>query len=377
NHFGLWELKSEDSELKSEDSELKSEDYIGYELEKVAGNLSIIDHHLEVHPSLSTDEYGVCSDSSELMALKCSPERNSLKALNSMSDFSGKNIESTFSSPSADCFEEIKDITSLSNSADLIQPDKKSLVNLPVVSSSDENAIERIHNDFSVEHLKEAKDTKTLSNVELANAESVQCDSSSSTTLPTGALVDEKKTESICFGDEPTVLWFGNHGAKYGKFGMLNILELSEVLEELYKELNFNLLVVSNNYQKYLDHIAVLNISSSYLEWHPTQIYDYISASDVVIIPNSKTDFSICKSANRAILALSLNVPVVATRTPALELFESSVIFDDWEYGLRSYLSNKSMTKEHVQKAQAVIQQNYSGSVIAQQWMNLLQQVKR
>ncbi|NEQ54241.1 MAG: hypothetical protein F6K11_29620, partial [Leptolyngbya sp. SIO3F4] len=42
NHFGLWELKSEDSELKSEDSELKSEDYIGYELEKVAGNLSII-----------------------------------------------------------------------------------------------------------------------------------------------------------------------------------------------------------------------------------------------------------------------------------------------------------------------------------------------
>lgn len=198
------------------------------------------------------------------------------------------------------------------------------------------------------------------------------------TQLPKVSFPKKRSEEAIYSkSKEPVVLWFGNHGAKYGKFGMLNILKLSEVLEELYKELKFKLLVVSNNYQKYLDNIAVLNISSSYLEWHPTQIYDYISASDVVIIPNSKTNFSICKSANRAVLALSLNVPVVATKTPALELFESCIIFDDWEYGLRSYLSNKSIAREHVQKAQAVIQENYSGPIIAHQWINLLEQVKR
>ena len=97
----------------------------------------------------------------------------------------------------------------------------------------------------------------------------------------------------------------------------------------------------------------------------------------MTIIPNSKSDFSICKSANRAVLSLSLGVPVVATKTPALIPFEECTIIDNWEQGLREYLTNKELANSHIKKAQSTIQKNYSGEAIANQWINVLNQVVR
>ncbi|NJM18032.1 MAG: hypothetical protein HC836_25140 [Richelia sp. RM2_1_2] len=138
-----------------------------------------------------------------------------------------------------------------------------------------------------------------------------------------------KKIANSC----KTVLWFGNHGAAYGNFGMLNLLDIAEPLIKVSQEINFRLLVVSNNYKKYCKYIQPLPFSTDYMEWDLFSIYNNISQSDVVIIPNSQCAFSICKSANRAILSLSLGVPVVATRTPALEDLNECIIIDDWEGG--------------------------------------------
>ena len=52
-----------------------------------------------------------------------------------------------------------------------------------------------------------------------------------------------------------TIIWFGNHGAAYGNFGMLNLLDIVEPLIKVSKEINFRLLVVSNNYKKYCKYI--------------------------------------------------------------------------------------------------------------------------
>jgi hypothetical protein len=172
-----------------------------------------------------------------------------------------------------------------------------------------------------------------------------------------------------------TVLWFGNHGAKYGNFGMLNILAVAPALKTLAQAQPLRLMVVSNSREKYDEQIAPLPFDTDYLPWHPRKIYDYIGASDVVIVPNSQSVYSICKSANRAVLALSQGVPVVASSTPALAPFAGCVWLDDWEGGLRAYLSQPAVARSHVLQAQAVIAECYSGEAIAQSWLKLLGQV--
>lgn len=172
-----------------------------------------------------------------------------------------------------------------------------------------------------------------------------------------------------------TVLWFGNHGAKYGNFGMLNILDVAPALHVISQLLPLRLVVVSNSREKYEQHIEPLPFETTYLRWHPRKMYEYIRASDVVIVPNSQSAFSICKSANRAVLALSQGTPVVASHTPALDLLSECIWLDDWEAGLREYLLNPSVVKAHLATAQQVIEANFSGEVIAQKWLKLLNQV--
>ena len=172
-----------------------------------------------------------------------------------------------------------------------------------------------------------------------------------------------------------TILWFGNHGAKYGSFGMSSILDTATAIETISREQSIRLVVVSNSRDKYEQFIQPLPFKTHYLRWHPRAIYSYIQASDVVIIPNSQSVYSICKSANRAVLALSQGTPVVASCTPALALFEGCVVLDDWEKGLRQYLLDPEISQTHVALAQQAIARNLSGDKIAQQWLALIEDV--
>lgn len=188
----------------------------------------------------------------------------------------------------------------------------------------------------------------------------------------------DKSSKSLSVKDNvKRIIWFGHHGARYGNFGMLNILDIVEHLIKISNEINFTLLVVSNNYEKYSKHILPLPFSTEYIDWDPVNIYQHISQSDVTIVPNSKTPFSISKSANRTVLSLSLGVPVVATKTPALKNFQNCIMCDEWEYGLRSYLNDRHLVNKHIEIAQSIIKQNYSGEAIATQWVNALNQVNR
>jgi hypothetical protein len=177
--------------------------------------------------------------------------------------------------------------------------------------------------------------------------------------------------------DVKRIIWFGHHGANYGNFGMLNILDIAEHLIKINKEIKFTLLVVSNNYEKYSKYILPLPFSTEYIDWDPINIYKHISESDVTIVPNSKTPFSIGKSANRTVLSLSLGIPVVATETPALKSFQNCIMCDEWERGLRLYLTDSHLVNKHIELAQSIIKQNYSGDAIATQWKNVINQFNR
>lgn len=176
---------------------------------------------------------------------------------------------------------------------------------------------------------------------------------------------------------EPTartfrILWFGHHGASYASFGMLDILLVKDALERIAQEFSVELIVVSNSKEKYRQHIQPLAIPSRYIEWSTTAMEAHIRAADVVIIPNSGDAFSICKSANRAVLALSHGVPVVATHTPALEPLKECLSLDDFAEGLRKLLSQQAFKDAQISRGRQLIEALYGQQVIGQAWFDIL-----
>jgi hypothetical protein len=176
-------------------------------------------------------------------------------------------------------------------------------------------------------------------------------------------------------GQTKTVLWFGNHGALHANFGMLDLRVVRPALEQLAREIDVELLVISNSEQKFNDHIAIFDLPTRYLEWDPIAIYDQIISADVVVLPNNKEPFSLCKSANRAVLALSLGVPVVATRTPVYAPLDECVLFDDWYANIRAYLTDTALVERHLSRAGTALDSVYSDDAILEDWRGVLSSI--
>ncbi len=173
-----------------------------------------------------------------------------------------------------------------------------------------------------------------------------------------------------------TLIWFGHAGGEYGRFGLPDLVDIASSLEQLARRIKFTLLVVSNNREAYQALVQPLPFETQYVEWDSELIRDLIKASDVTIIPNSRDPFAICKSANRAVLSLSLGVPVVASRTPAMEVLADCVIFDDWAEGLFRYLTDRALVRQHLETAQRVVEREFGPDRIADQWENVLHQIR-
>lgn len=170
------------------------------------------------------------------------------------------------------------------------------------------------------------------------------------------------------------IIWFGNHGVKPG-IGMLALLNIKDELVEVSQKVDFCLHVVSDNYEKYCEYIKPLPFPTRYTPWDFFGSRECISQSAITIIPTSLDTFNACKSANRAVLSLSLGVPVVATEIPSLIPLRDCLILDDWKNGIISYLTDRRLVTKHINKAQEIIAQNYSGAAIARQWAEAIEQV--
>ncbi len=171
------------------------------------------------------------------------------------------------------------------------------------------------------------------------------------------------------------ILWFGNHGAPHADFGMLDLLYIRPALEKIAREQPVELIVVSNNREKYHQHIESMEIPSRYVEWNAETMEYYFQQAAVVVIPNSLDPFSLCKSSNRTVLALMHGVPVVATSTPALEALKSCIELDDFESGLRRYLTDPTYTNKHLQKGRQLIENLYGPAIISQLWKGVFKDV--
>ncbi len=169
------------------------------------------------------------------------------------------------------------------------------------------------------------------------------------------------------------LLWFGNHGADYADFGIGDLLLIREALETIALEYPVELVVISNNAAKYEKMIKPMAIASRYVEWSINAVDKWMSASRVVLIPNSCDPFSVCKSANRSVHALMCGIPVVATATPGLAPLKGGLVTDDFLLGMRRYLSSEENGRNDIALAKKLIEENFSARVIGSLWETVLQ----
>jgi glycosyltransferase involved in cell wall biosynthesis len=170
----------------------------------------------------------------------------------------------------------------------------------------------------------------------------------------------------------PQVLWFGNVGSVEPRFGIVNLADIAAELEAAAREVPFRLLVVTGDRSAYRTQIEPLALETAFAPWDRLTIFHYLRESDVVILPNSRDEFSICKSANRATLALSQGVPVVATRIPSLDPLAGSILFDDFRGGVVTYLRDRELASDHVRRASEVIERQFAARVVANRWRDVL-----
>jgi glycosyltransferase involved in cell wall biosynthesis len=169
----------------------------------------------------------------------------------------------------------------------------------------------------------------------------------------------------------PQVLWFGNAGSVEPRFGIVNLADIAAELEAAARELPFRLLVITGDRDAYRTYIEPLALRTAFARWDRVTIFRYLRESDVVVLPNSRDEFSICKSANRATLALSQGLPVVATRIPSLDPLADSVLFDDFRSGIVTYSRNRELAADHVRRAGEVIEREFAPAVVAERWLEV------
>jgi glycosyltransferase involved in cell wall biosynthesis len=173
-----------------------------------------------------------------------------------------------------------------------------------------------------------------------------------------------------------TLIWFGRSGGDSGRLGLSDIVDVAAYLEQVARRIEIQLVVVSDNREAYETLVQPLPIETRYVEWDIKSIRGVIKASDLAIIPNSRDPVAICKSANRAVLPLSLGIPVVASRTPAMEVLAECVCLDDWVEGIYRYLTEPDLVQNHLRRAQSILQREFGLDRIARQWQAVLRHIK-
>lgn len=173
-------------------------------------------------------------------------------------------------------------------------------------------------------------------------------------------------------GRRPILVWFGNHGADYGNFGLSDLLLFADALHRASVHHGAQLWIMSNHRQRYEAVAAKLPIRSRYFEWSVAGVEALLVAADVCLVPNSLDAFSRTKSANRALKALSAGVPVVATATPAYDGLESAVWLANPADGVVTYLEDAAMREVHLGEAQRLIDRDHSMPALRSAMTNVL-----
>jgi glycosyltransferase involved in cell wall biosynthesis len=168
--------------------------------------------------------------------------------------------------------------------------------------------------------------------------------------------------------DTARVIWFGRHGSFHSEFGMGLLRPVIEELEGAHRDRPIELVVISNNRIRFDALTHGVKIFTRYETWSNERVFFELSRADLFVMPSAADPFSLCKSANRAVLALANNVPVVATYLESLEPLRDVLMIDDWRAGIDAYLLDPHVAAQHLSRAQPILAEQFSIDAIGRQW---------
>lgn len=171
------------------------------------------------------------------------------------------------------------------------------------------------------------------------------------------------------------VIWFGKHGTSHSDAGMKGLLVTIPYLQAAQKRAPIELVIISNNRAKFAAHFSALGIKTRYCRWSNEAVYQEMRGAAAFLMPNATDSFSACKSANRALLALACEVPVIATQLESLDPLKDVIVLDDWRRGLDRYLFDDAARRHDVALAGEIIRRDFCLSAIGNRWHARLQQV--
>ncbi|KAA0685041.1 hypothetical protein DTW90_35680 [Neorhizobium sp. P12A] len=180
---------------------------------------------------------------------------------------------------------------------------------------------------------------------------------------------DAQKPQSI---RRKQLIWFGNAGSDSFQSGIQTLTLIAPELIKLAREVDFELLVMSSRPDAYKALIEPLPFRSRFESWTQQKCFEAVRASDAFVMPQIEDAFSACKSANRALLALSCGTPVIASNLKSLDPLKSCIVIDDWKKGFDRYLCDESATKADLEKARSILDLQFSARATGQKWMDLI-----
>lgn len=172
--------------------------------------------------------------------------------------------------------------------------------------------------------------------------------------------------------DTARVIWFGRHGSFHSEFGMGLLKPVIEELEYAHRDRPIELVVISNNRIRFDALTHGVKIFTRYETWSNERVFFELSRADLFVMPSASDPFSLCKSANRAVLALANNVPVVATYLESLEPLRDVLVLDDWRAGIDAYLFEPDAARKHLARAQPILAEQFSIEATGRQWNAVL-----
>lgn len=174
------------------------------------------------------------------------------------------------------------------------------------------------------------------------------------------------------------LVWFGNWGGARGHGGMRDINKLRELLECWNEKVPLRLSIVSNNRPVFQEMFGSWKIPVCYQAWGSDARFRArleSGAFDVVLLPFEINPFTVCKSNNRIALALFHGVAVIADAIPSYREFAPFCVLDDWEGGLKRYLSNRQVRQDDARRGQNFVKAHYLTRHAAIEWWKLFQQL--
>lgn len=167
--------------------------------------------------------------------------------------------------------------------------------------------------------------------------------------------------------DIPTIVWIGSPSTiKY-----LNIIVDSLIL--LHQNYKFKLKVIGSE-------IEIDGLEVECLEWNSEKELQYLSSSDIGIMPLEDTEWEYGKCGFKCIQYMASKLPVVATYSPAnAEIIEDGItgfiVYDksDWYEKLEQLIINKNLRETMGSNGRHRVESNYTYQVWGTRYVSIVE----